>query len=328
MKAPRQSRGGRTALAAGLLLMTTLTVRAHGADVGVAARWWQVWSFEPAVVTGLFVIGALYASGLRFLREATAATRKFRREAACFAAGWGVLVIALLSPVHPLGQVLFSVHMTQHELLMVVAAPLLVLGRPTVVWLWALPRTGVNRAAAQARAGGVHRVWQASTNVVLATLVHGLALWIWHVPSLFEATLTHESVHALQHLCFLLSAVLFWQALFFGRHRRSDYGLAVLMLFATAVHSGALGALITFASQLWYESYATTTTAWGMAPLEDQQLGGLIMWIPAGLIYVVAALALFAAWLKEAGARRGERPTSNIERPTSNPEREHSTLNV
>jgi putative membrane protein len=147
---------------------------------------------------------------------------------------------------------------------------------------------------------------------LIASFAHALALWIWHVPVLFEATLTNEAVHALQHTLFFGTALMFWQAVLFGERRAADYGLAVLYLFLTAMHSGALGALITFASQPWYASY---TTAFGrnLTPLEDQQLGGLIMWVPAGMIYVIAGLVLFAAWLREsdrrvprAGSTKGE----------------------
>ena len=114
-------------------------MRAHGESAAVEPGWWRAWDFDPATVMSLFVFGALYAAGLSSLRAATARRGKLRKEAICFTAGWLVLVIALLSPVHPLSSILFSVHMTQHELLMVVAAPLIVLGRPAVVLLWAFP---------------------------------------------------------------------------------------------------------------------------------------------------------------------------------------------
>ena len=76
---------------------------------------------------------------------------------------------------------------------------------------------------------------------------------------------------------------------------------------STSVHSGALGALITLARSVWYPSYAGLTSSWGLTPLEDQQLGGLIMWIPAGLVYLIAGLALFAGWLRESDLRAARR---------------------
>jgi cytochrome c oxidase assembly factor CtaG len=120
---------------------------------------------------------------------------------------------------------------------------------------------------------------------------------------LFQATLESEFVHTLQHLSFLLSALLFWWALIHGRRGLMGYGAAVLYMFTTSIHSGVLGALITFSSSVWYPAYAATTSSWGLTPLEDQQLGGLIMWIPAGLVYIFAGLALFAGWLRESERR-------------------------
>jgi len=92
--------------------------------------------------------------------------------------------------------------------------------------------------------------------------------------------------------------LLFWWSLFYA-HGKSRYGASVLYLFTTAVHTSILGALLTFALIVWYPDYIPTTPAWGLKPLEDQQAGGLIMWIPAGLVYVVGGLALFAEWLRE-----------------------------
>ncbi|MDT7604479.1 MAG: putative rane protein, partial [Acidobacteriota bacterium] len=119
----------------------------------------------------------------------------------------------------------------------------------------------------------------------------------------FQATLRSEWVHTAQHLSFLVSALLFWWALVHGRQGLMGYGAGVLYMFTTMVHSGLLGALITFAGTVWYPAYGGLTASWGLTPLEDQQLGGLIMWIPAGLVYIVAGLALFAGWLRESESR-------------------------
>jgi putative membrane protein len=289
-------------------VFTGATAHAHSDAAAIRAEWWRAWDFEPAMVVTLFLLGALYVAGLGNLRAATGRQRKLHREAMFFGAGWLVLVVALLSPVHSLSSRLFSVHMTQHELLMVVAAPLIVLGRPAVATLWALPSGLSRRVLVTLRIAGMGHLWRWATNAFIASLVHAVALWIWHVPVLFDATLRSDAVHALQHATFLGSALMFWQAVLFGERRAADYGLAVLYLFLTAMHSGALGALITFAANPWYPAYTVAGGAWGLTPLEDQQLGGLIMWIPAGVIYVVAGLLLFAAWLRESD--RGVRATA------------------
>jgi putative membrane protein len=189
--------------------------------------------------------------------------------------------------------------MTQHEVLMLVAAPLLVLGRPLIPFLNALPVAAARHIGSYGRARWFQRGWRAITNQFVAWAIHAVALWVWHIPVLFEATLTSEWVHTLQHLSFLLSALLFWWALVHGREGWMGYGAATLYVFTTSVHSGLLGALLTFAPTVWYPSYVGLTTSWGLTPLEDQQLGGLIMWIPAGLVYVIAGLALFSGWLRE-----------------------------
>jgi cytochrome c oxidase assembly factor CtaG len=114
-----------------------------------------------------------------------------------------------MPPVHTLGEILFSVHMVEHELLMAVAAPLLVLGRPVIAFLWALPQSARRDLGSLSRARPVHRVWFFATSALVAWTVHALALWVWHLPVLFEAALASELVHSLQHVCFLGAALLY-----------------------------------------------------------------------------------------------------------------------
>jgi cytochrome c oxidase assembly factor CtaG len=259
----------------------------------------RAWSFEPLVVIPLTLTAVLFILGLYRLKHR--AIRSW--EALCFALGWLALFVALVSPLHAWGQVLFSAHMTQHEILMLVAAPLLVLGRPLIAFLWALPLNWSRSLGNLAKIHWLNRLWRALTIPLVAWLVHAVALWVWHIPLLFDAVLHSELIHTAQHLSFLISALLFWWALIHGPQGAMGYGAAVLYLFTTSVHSGVLGALITLAGSVWYPSYVGLTNSWGLTPLEDQQLGGLIMWIPAGLVYVIAGLALFAGWLREAGLR-------------------------
>ena len=224
-------------------------------------------------------------------------------EAVAFAAGWFSLVIALISPLHAWGRVLFSAHMTQHEVLMLIAAPLLVLGRPLIAVTWALPITWSRRASVIAKTNWLNSAWRFVTIPFVAWLVHAIALWAWHIPKLFDAVLKFETMHTLQHLSFFLSALLFWWALIHGRQGLMGYGAAVLYVFTTSLHSGLLGAVITFSRAIWFPSYLGLTESWGLTPLEDQQLGGLIMWIPASLVYIFSGLALFAGWLRESEAQ-------------------------
>ena len=261
----------------------------------------RAWSFEPLVVIGLLLTAGLFAVGFWRKRSTRISEPMF------FALGWLALVVALVSPMHAWGRVLFSAHMTQHEVLMLVAAPLLVLSRPLVVFLWAFPVNWSRRIGNIGKLAWFSRSWRFLTIPLVAWLLHAIALWVWHVPVLFDAVLHKEWVHTLQHVSFLGSALLFWWALIHGPQGAMGYGAAVLYLFTTSIHSGALGALLTVAGTVWYPSYIGLTSSWGLTPLEDQQLGGLIMWIPAGLVYLIAGLALFVGWLREAELRAAKR---------------------
>ncbi|HXG92888.1 MAG TPA: cytochrome c oxidase assembly protein [Blastocatellia bacterium] len=263
-----------------------------------------MWGFEPVVIVCLALSAWLYIRGVRRLWRESSAGRGIRKwEAACYAGGWFALFIALVSPLHPMGRVLFSAHMTQHEVLMLVAAPLLILARPLIAFLWALPIGWRRKAGELSKARAFQSAWRAITNPLAAWAIHAAALWVWHAPALFQATIDNEWVHTLQHLSFLGSALLFWWAVIHSRRGLMNYGAAVLYMFTTSVHSGVLGALITFASALVYPAYSNTTQSWGLTPIEDQQLGGLIMWIPAGLVYIFAGLMFFVGWLRESERR-------------------------
>ena len=262
------------------------------------------WELDPFIVVPLLLTGVLYLLGIRKMWASSRTGLGIsRREAAAFWLGWLALVAALLSPIHTLSEELFSIHMIQHELLMLVAAPLLALGRPLLAFTWALPPGGRSAAGASVRSPWIRAAWAFISNPLAAWSIHAAALWIWHVPRLFEATLRSDGIHTLQHACFLGSALVFWWALFHRRPGWMGYGAAILYLFTTAMHSGLLGALLTLADIPLYPAYAPSAARWGLTPLEDQQLGGLIMWVPAGLAYAVAALALMTGWLHQADRR-------------------------
>ncbi len=298
----------RAALACVAALAVAQTAFAHGGKPHTPRDLLTTWGLEPVVLVTLALAGWLYWRGVRRLWKEASAGQGIRRwEAWCYAGGWLALFVALVSPLHPMGRVLFSAHMTQHEVLMLIAAPLLVLGRPLIAFLWAVPQTWRRRLGQFSKRPWFAAGWRALTLPLVAWAVHAVALWMWHVPALFEATIDNEWVHTAQHLSFLLSALLFWWAVIHSRRGLMSYGAAVLYVFTTSIHSGALGALITFAGSLWYPAYQQTTASWGLTPMEDQQLGGLIMWIPAGLVYIFAGLALFAGWLRESDARAARR---------------------
>ncbi|HET7457606.1 MAG TPA: cytochrome c oxidase assembly protein [Gemmatimonadaceae bacterium] len=265
---------------------------------------WRAWTFEPVAVIALGIWGALYARGLAALwGRAGVGAGVGRGEAAAFALGWLTLAAALVSPLHAIGGVLFSAHMVQHELLVAVAAPLLVVGRPLVAAAWALPPAWRRAAGDVGRAPAVHGAAEGLSRPTVATALHAAALGIGHVPTIYALTLRSEVAHAAQHASFLGTAFLFWWAVLAPRRRGARAGAGIVCLFVTVLFTGALGALIAVSSRLWVPAYAATTAPWGLMPLEDQQLAGVLMWVPGSVVYVAAALWLFTAWLRESGRR-------------------------
>jgi putative membrane protein len=276
----------------------------HDQGAVTPEHFWTAWTFEPLVVMGLGAAALAYTIGSYRLRARAPDHNPVGRwQAASFWAGWLVLALVLLSPLHGLGERLFSAHMAQHELLMVLAAPLLVLGRPLLPGLWALSPPHRQIVGSISRVTWLRRGWSMVTRLDVATALQIFAILVWHAPTLYQESVRSESVHALQHTAFLGSALLFWWAVFHGARARLRYGAAVLCLFLTTIVTGGLGALLTVAPHPLYPVYSAGTRASGFTPLEDQQLAGLIMWIPGGLTYLVAALALTKAWLGESDRR-------------------------
>jgi cytochrome c oxidase assembly factor CtaG len=256
------------------------------------------WTLDPWVTGPLLVSALLYAVGFsRLWTRSDHGRAALRRSALLFGSGWTILAGAVVTPLHEAGEQSFTMHMIEHELIMLPAALLLVAARPGAAFLWAFPQRLRGTLGGVAAAG--KGIWHALTDPVVATLVQATVMWGWHAPALFDRALDSRSWHIAQHLSFLLSALLFWWAMAHGRAGRAGYGTAAACLFVTSLIGGALGALMTFASSPWYSGYAALgMNPAGLSPIEDQQLAGLLMWIPGGLFHAVAALYLLYKWLK------------------------------
>ena len=254
------------------------------------------WELDPWVAVPLLLSAVLYVRGAAMLwRRAGVGRAVSFQQASCFAGGWITLVVAVVSPLHELAEHLFLAHMVEHELLMAVAAPLLALSRSLGVFLRALPRElrgGLTYGAARPafRSG-----WRWLMMPLVATLLHGAAIWTWHIPALLDATLASEGLHRFQHICFLGTALVFWWAIL--RRPRRDYGLGALHVFATMVHTGLLGALLTLAPRVLYPAQTADASSFGLTALQDQQLAGLLMWIAGGVVYLGAGIALLGFWI-------------------------------
>jgi putative membrane protein len=280
---------------AGLLcavMWMTAPVAAHVPGIVTPDAVWRAWGFEPLVLITLAVTSLVYARGVRRLWSSAAGHARgvSRARAWTFAAGQAVMVVALISPLDALGGTLLSAHMAQHGILAGLAPPLLLLGAPGVAFAW-----GVSGVPAIRRLAPVWRclggLAQAFSTPMRATVVHGLAMWVWHAPMLFGAAVEHEWVHALQHLSFFIPAILFWRALF-DEHSAAHAAAAASAAFVTFMHTGLLGGLITMAPEPLYAVYVGRTESWGLTALADQHLAGLLMWVPLGIPYLVAGLVL------------------------------------
>lgn len=286
------------ALAWAFLLACPSVVWAHGrrAEPGT---WWWAWNWDALILLSFGLLAWIYYRGLARLWAQVGVGRKVSRlQAATYFSSLFVMFLALVSPLHALSEELSSLHMVQHMVVMTLAAPLFVSGSPGLVLAWGLPEMCKGRIGFLGRF--VFRVpnatllWQP---LFLWALFAG-TLWAWHHPSLYQTALRDPLVHDAQHISFFIAACLFWRAgLDPLSGRRLSPMAAIPYFFTTSVHASALGVFLALSPRVWYQDYAARTSVWGLTPLEDQQLAGLIMWMPACLIYPIVAAILFGSWL-------------------------------
>lgn len=280
---------------------------------------WSQWSFAPSITLPLAIGVAFYAVGTgRLWRRAGAGRGISIQSAAAYGAGILALIIALMSPLDAAGAALFSLHMIQHLLLILVAAPLIVIGAPEVALLWSLParwRGGFGRFERWV-GGGLSSDGGHPVGPLLITLLATGVLWIWHVPSLYDLAVQNEAVHYAEHAAFLITALLFWATVLRLRPRdHAGNGLRILYVFGMAVQGSILGALITLAAQPLYLSHTDIPPGWGLGALEDQQLAGLIMWVPPAALYIGVVAYLFTKWLDALDSRQDKRRARTMAPP-------------
>lgn len=274
---------------------------AHPGQVVTPDELWQAWNWDPVLLLNLAFLAWLYRRGLARIRRRTSSRRAWNGRAAAFAGSLATLYLALASPIDALGETLLTVHMLQHMLLMMVAAPLMMLSSPLRVMLWGLEppaRKCLVRPRQQWR--WCQTLAQVSWHPLLLWTLNAGVLWAWHLPQLYEAALENPFVHDLQHLTFFVSAALYWRVLLDpDSRRRLNRGAGVLFLFTTSLHTMALGVLMTLSPVVWYPGYEGRTLAWNLNALQDQQLAGFLMWMPGGMMYALVAAGLLVLWLEE-----------------------------
>jgi cytochrome c oxidase assembly factor CtaG len=207
--------------------------------------------------------------------------------------GIGALALALMSPLEAMSGSLASAHMVQHLLLILVGAPALVAAGATGAVFAGLPMEWRRQLGRTRRRLGLVPVRARKlANPLLAWLAHAGALLFWHAAKPYQGAMESTPIHYLEHLTFILTALWFWHAVQKGE------GIGILMVFTMAMQGVFLALLMTFAEKPWYPAYETTAPLWGLTALSDQHLAGVIMWVPAGLVYTGVGLALLMRWLR------------------------------
>ncbi len=288
-------------------VIRTLEAVPHPGDPLSPHDLWTAWNYAPSIWLPILLTILIYIWGVRQVWQRAGWEHGItRRQWLSFVGAILMLALALISPLDALSEELFSAHMVQHLVLILAAAPLLVLSDFQLAFLWFLPRR-----QAQILGSGVNQTRRSVlTHPILVWVLFTATMWLWHASALYEAALQNEAVHTFEHITFLFTAILFWWVLF--KHTRPDhlhYAMTVPFLFLTVLQSGILGALMTFTSQPWYSTYALSAPQWGLTALQDQQIAGLIMWMPGGAVFTLLTIGYFAAWLQALKRRSEKRQT-------------------
>jgi cytochrome c oxidase assembly factor CtaG len=263
------------------------------------------WHWRPEVLLVLAALGAAYVRGWRRLRARERPLGPPRLASAwrlaAYVAGIGSVAVALLSPLEHLAETVFTAHMLQHQILLMVAPPLLLLGNPFPLVLWGLPR-GLRRALGRTfgAAGRGRRAWRRLTWMPVAGVLYALNLVVWHLPVAYEAALRAHAIHDLEHLCFFGTSVLFWWPVVNPAPRLHrlrtgvQYGFRIAYLILAAGFNTLVGAVLGLSERLIYPSYAAAPRLFAdLGPLDDQALGGGVMWSGSHM-YLVAILVLLS----------------------------------
>lgn len=249
---------------------------------------WSYWHFHPDVVIGLLSLEGLYLLGVHLARkqlEHSSDREGFRLT--LFSIGVLTLYVSLTSPIHHLSDsFLFSAHMVQHLLIMLVAPPLLIAGISKDLLL---PLAKLPKLLTFARL---------LTHPIIAFSIFTFILSFWHLPTLYDLTLRNHTIHIIEHILFIAAAVIMWWPILspFPQIPKTTYPIQMVYLFFLSLPPGFIGAAITFSDRILYSYYGTVPRLWEISALTDQQIGGLIMKVPGGFVFLGALTIVFFIW--------------------------------
>ncbi len=253
--------------------------------------WLTHWNTSPSLYIGTALIVGLYLYAVGPLRKKYQLADSVRRgQVLAFLLGMMIIFLALVTPLDELGdEYLFSAHMVQHLLITVAGPPLLLIGLPT--WL----------VESLLRQPVVFRIAKFLTFPIVAFFLFNADFWLWHAPALYNATLSNENIHIVEHMTFMIFAVIYWWPVFSPSENllpRLSLGGQILYIFISGMPVVLLGAGLTFTPPLYAPYIEQPVRAWGISPTMDQQLGGLIMWIPGNIFNIVIVSILFIRWMR------------------------------
>ena len=295
------------------------TLLAPGHD-DLTGPFWTAWPAEPLLLIALIAAAGLYGLGCHRLHRVVGARAVSSSRATAFFAGIITVALALLSPIAVYSERLFFMHMIQHLLLLLIAPPLLLLGRPLVPSLWGLPaqwRVVLGQLLVPGRP--LARLGYLITTPLVAVAAFVITIAVWHLPVFYDVAQGRTFMHDLEHLLFVGTALLYWWPVIHptGGQRRLSYARALPYLLPPFLESMLIGVLLTFADRPLYRTYVDVAMPWGFTAVTDQQLGGLIMWIPGGLFFLIPLIGLLMALLRQEDARAPGSPPTASRQPTS-----------
>ena len=260
--------------------------------------WLTQWNWQPSIIGGTLLIIGLYVYAVGPLREKLhLADEVPTRQVVAFLLGVNLMFLSLFSPLDELGdRYLFSAHMLQHLILTFVGPPLMLIGTPG----WLIQPLLRNRT--------LLRLGKIITAPFVAFTLFNADFFLWHAPALYDATLVNENLHILEHLTFIVFGVIYWWPIFSPVKEglpRLSLGGQVFYLFFGAMPSVLLGAGLTFSAPL-YTPYIYAPRIWGISAATDQQLGGLLMWIPVSLLTIVIMSIFFIRWMQQQDQKQRE----------------------
>ena len=289
MTAMAAAQAARLAWAAGVVFHT-------GDHPLPQGSFWAQWDPRLDATLVLLLAGGAYSLGWWRLRRAGHARLATGWRLAAYGSGLAVTAFSLMGPVDVLQELLFAIHMVQHLLLRLVAAPLIILAAPFPIALWGLPpraRRAVGQALAPATPS--RRALERATSPWLLLTVHLATIWLWHTPAGYNGALRNPWVHDVQHITFFATALAFWWCTAAAEptlQPRLGYGLRLALVLMALFQTQILSIIIAMAERPLYDFYTTVPRLWGMSVMDDQRWSGVIMWVPGGLWYVMTAVLL------------------------------------